>query len=501
MLNFLQPWANHFPVLLVLIPLLGGVLAPIFGRGSRGWAWAVLTTGIATIISIEMLLVVRSGGAISYPLGGWPAPFGIELKVDLLSAIVALVVTSVGWIVTIHSRRSVQVEIPADRLGPFWSVWLLAITGLLGIIVTGDAFNMYVLLEISALTIYGLIAMGRSRDRKALVSAFNYLILGSIGASFILIAIGLLYAHTGTLNMSDLHQRLQASDGGATVMTARAFLLVGLSLKMALFPLHFWMPAAYSTAPSAVASLLSATATKVGIYMAMRLLYTVLPTEGGVLTDPNVWLLGGCAGAAIFYGSIQASRQPSLSLLLAYSSVAQVGYIVLGLAVGHIDAMTGSILHLMFHALMKGGLFLCAGIFIYRLGSNDFTQLAGIGRRMPWTSAAVVLGGLGMIGVPGTAGFISKLHLLRGLLLADHPILAMLVLLGSAMAAIYTWKFVEIAYLKPVAEDAEEIREVPFEMLWPVWLLIGSSIWLGLNPAPVVELATDAARALLGGGG
>jgi multicomponent Na+:H+ antiporter subunit D len=163
--------------------------------------------------------------------------------------------------------------------------------------------------------------------------------------------------------------------------------------------------------------------------------------------------------------------------------------------------MTGSILHLMFHALMKGGLFLCAGIFIYRLGSNDFTQLAGIGRRMPWTSAAVVLGGLGMIGVPGTAGFISKLHLLRGLLLADHPILAMLVLLGSAMAAIYTWKFVEIAYLKPAAEDAEEIREAPFEMLWPVWLLIGSSIWLGLNPAPVVELATDAARALLGGGG
>ena len=205
MLNFLQPWANHFPVLLVLIPLLGGVLAPIFGRGSRGWAWAVLTTGIATIISIEMLLVVRSGGAISYPLGGWPAPFGIELKVDLLSAIVALVVTSVGWIVTIHSRRSVQVEIPADRLGPFWSVWLLAITGLLGIIVTGDAFNMYVLLEISALTIYGLIAMGRSRDRKALVSAFNYLILGSIGASFILIAIGLLFSFSGYGNLRDLH--------------------------------------------------------------------------------------------------------------------------------------------------------------------------------------------------------------------------------------------------------------------------------------------------------
>lgn len=501
MLSFLSPWAPHFPILLVLLPLLGAVLSPLIGRGDRGWAWAVMTMGATTVVAIELLLRIRDVGAVSYPLGGWQAPFGIELHVDLLSAMIALVVAVVGWVVTIYARASIRVEIPGDRLGAFWAVWLLAITGLLGILISGDAFNVYVLLEISSLTIYGLIAMGRSRDRKALVSAFNYLILGSIGASFILIAIGLLYAQTGTLNMADLRLRLLEGGSEATVNTARAFLLAGLGLKMALFPLHFWMPAAYSTAPSAVAGLLAATATKVGIYMAMRFLYSVFPTDQGTLTGANAWILCACAGGAILFGSASAARQPSLSLLLAYSSVAQVGYIVLGLAVGQIDAMTGSILHIIFHALMKGGLFLGAGIIIYRLGGNEFDRLAGLGRRMPWTSAAIVLGGLGMIGIPGTAGFISKLHLLKGLFIAGQPLLAMLVLVGSVLAAIYTWRFVEVAYLRPVTDEDPVAVEEPPGMLWPMWLLIGSSVVFGLYPAAVVKLATDAARALLGAAG
>ena len=357
---------SMLPVLIVLIPLVGGVLAPIIGRGIFGWLLALVTTGAATFVSGTLLLFIHAQNtltppfAISYPLGGWPAPHGIELKIDLLSALLATLVSGMGFMVTLFSRQGVDDEIPADRRRFFWSLWLLAITGLLGILITGDAFNVYVLLEISSLTIYGLIAMGRQRNRQALTAALNYLVLGSVGASFILIAIGLLYAKTGTLNMADIHAKLLLAPVDATVLTARAFLLAGVALKMALFPLHLWMPAAYSTAPSAVAALLAATATKVGIYMGMRFIFSVFAMSGGAaLSEANILIIGICCGAAIIFGSLSAARQPSLSLLLAYSSVAQIGYIVVGMTVGHIDAMTGSILHMVFHALIKGGLFLC----------------------------------------------------------------------------------------------------------------------------------------------
>ncbi|MAW76397.1 MAG: cation:proton antiporter [Planctomycetes bacterium] len=502
----MSPDLSYLAILVVLIPLVGGVLAPLLGRGIGGWLLALVTTAATTFVSGYLLFyilgknAVAAPFAVSYPIGGWPPPFGIELKVDLLSALLATLVAAIGFIVTLFSRQGVDDEIPADRRRFFWSLWLLAITGLLGILVTGDAFNVYVLLELSSLTIYGLIAMGRSRSRQALTAALNYLVLGSVGASFILIAIGLLYAKTGTLNMADIHARLLLAPVDATVLTARAFLLAGVALKMALFPLHLWMPAAYAKAPSAVAALLAATATKVGIYMAMRFIFSVFAVTGGaVLSDANVFILSSCCGAAIIFGSLAAARQPSLSLLLAYSSVAQIGYIVVGMTVGHIDAMTGSILHMIFHALMKGGLFLCAGILIYRLGSTRLTDLAGLGQRMPWVSGAIVVGGLGMIGIPGTAGFVSKFYLLKGLILSGHPVLAGLVLGGSVLAAIYTWRFVEIAYLQPAKELPENPRGLPIEKFIPVIVLLGASIVLGLTPGPIVDVARDAALQLLGG--
>ena len=498
---------SQLPILIVLIPLIGGVLAPLLGRGIGGWILALVTTFLTTWVSTSLLLFIEAqnsltpGFSVIYPLGGWPAPHGIELRVDLLSAILTTLVSAMGFIVTIFSRKGIDDEIPADRRRFFWSLWLLAITGLLGILVTGDAFNVYVLLEISSLTIYGLIAMGRSRDRKALPAALNYLILGSVGASFILIAIGLLYAKTGTLNMADIHARLLLTPVDATVLTARAFLLAGVGLKMALFPLHLWMPGAYSTAPASVAALLAATATKVGIYMAMRFIFSVFAVSSGeVLSEANILVISACCGSAIIFGSLAAARQPSLSLLLAYSSVAQIGYIVVGMTVGHIDAMTGSILHMIFHALMKGGLFLCAGILIYRLGTTRLTDLAGLGQRMPWVSGAIVVGGLGMIGIPGTAGFISKFYLLKGLFLSGHPILAALVLFGSVLAAIYTWRFVEIAYLRPPQETPEIRQSLPIEKLLPVLLLLGASIYFGWQPGPVIDLAREAAQQLIGAG-
>ncbi|MCB9755574.1 MAG: monovalent cation/H+ antiporter subunit D family protein, partial [Myxococcales bacterium] len=272
---------SNLPALIVVLPLLGGLLAPLIGLVTKAitrsheaansvvWFWAALITGLVAFAAVQLYTTVNltAGHEVSYEFGNWPYAWGIEYRVDLLNAFILVVVAGIAAVSTIYARLSVDDEIPADRQHFFYGVWLLAITGLLGITITGDAFNVYVLLEISSLTIYALIAMGKDLDRRALTASLRYLILGSVGASFILLGIGYLLMVTGTLNMADMHAQLMALPSPArnrTVLVAFAFLAVGLSLKMALWPLHQWLPNAYTYAPSAVTALLAATATKVG---------------------------------------------------------------------------------------------------------------------------------------------------------------------------------------------------------------------------------------------
>lgn len=498
---------EHLPILIILVPLIGGVLSVATGSGRTPWAWACAVTLVTFGLCAQLLadVLAMPSSEVSYHLGDWPPPWGIELRVDILSGIVLTLVSGIGAVVTYFSRRNVEVEIPSDRHNFFYTLWLLAITGLLGITSTGDAFNLYVLLEISSLTIYALVAIGKSRDRRALPAAIRYLVLGTVGASFLLIGIGYLYMATGTLNMADMHERLsemKATSGlDRTVLTAFAFIMVGLGLKMALFPLHWWMPDAYTYAPTAVSALLAATATKVGIYMAFRFKFTVFGSGFGFLEGPNTVILMSCACLAVLFGSLNAIRQQNLARLLAYSSVAQIGYIVLGLCVLEPNSVTGSILHIVNHALMKGGLFLVVGLIAWRIGTSDIRRMEGLGRTMPWTMAAFVIGGLGMIGVPGTAGFVSKVYLLKGIFESAYWPLGIAVLLGSLFAAVYIWRVVEVVYFRPPNEITKDAREAPLTMLAPTWLLIGLSIWFGVRSAGAVEVARRAADHLMGAGG
>ncbi|MGB1276988.1 MAG: proton-conducting transporter membrane subunit, partial [Nannocystaceae bacterium] len=264
MIPFNELISNNLPALVVILPLLGGLLATFLGRFA--WMWSTLITGTVFALSYTLFTAAESGPPLHYEFGNWPGLWGIEYRIDLLNAFILLVVSGVAFIATVYAKLSVEDEIPGDRHNFFYSVWLLAITGLLGITITGDAFNVYVLLEISSLTIYALIAMGKDRDPRALTASLRYLILGSVGASFILLGIGYLLMVTGTLNMADMHAQLMAlpePTQNRTILVAFAFLMVGLSLKMALFPLHTWLPKAYTFAPSAVTAMVAATATKV----------------------------------------------------------------------------------------------------------------------------------------------------------------------------------------------------------------------------------------------
>jgi len=506
-------WSHHLPVLVVIVPLFGGLLSIFMPKGGPvPWAWAMLVAAAEAYFGVELLRRVMAApeGFVEYYLGWWPPEYGIGYRVDALNAFVVLVVVMIAAVSTFYARLSVDDEIPRDRHNAFYSVWLLAVAGLVGITVTGDTFNIYVLLEISSLTVYALIALGKYRDRRALTASLKYLILGSIGATFILLGIGYLLMLTGTLNMADMHTQLMQMkaqgniENNRTVFVGFAFLMVGLGLKMAMFPLHMWLPNAYTYAPSSVTVLVASTATKVGVYMAFRFVFTIF---GGVYeSSHSLVVVLICASAGILVTAVRAAQQDDVKKVLAYSSVGQLAYIIAGMSLMNQSGVSASIIHIFNHALIKGGMFMAVGAVIYRTGGCSLAHLRGLGQKMPITMAAFTVGGLGLIGMPLTAGFVSKYYLLSGALGRGYWWLAGVVLVGSLIAVIYVWRVVETIYFKrPDPDDEEAMRrheaatEAPVSMLLPMWTLIAASVFFGINAELTGRIAEAGAAVLLGG--
>ncbi|MGB5200257.1 MAG: monovalent cation/H+ antiporter subunit D family protein [Sedimenticolaceae bacterium] len=487
---------DHLPVLVVLLPLFAAPLCVLIDRARPAWLLSLIASLLSLAAAITLLMQVSRSGTIRYQLGGWAAPWGIEYRIDLLGAYVLLIVSAIAPLVMVFALRSVEKEIPRERIARFYAAMLLVFAGLAGITVTGDAFNLFVFLEISSLASSAVISMGR--DRRALNAAFQYLVMGTIGATFILIGIGFLYMMTGTLNMIDLAERLPAVSETRTVRAGFAFLTVGIGLKLALFPLHLWLPNAYAYAPSAVTAFLAATATKVAVYALLRFLLEIFGVQFSLQAMPLDLILMVLGLAGILSASLVAVFQQNVKRMLAYSSVAQIGYMMLGISLATTTGVTAAILHVFNHALMKGALFLALGAVAYRIGSVTLHDFAGLGRRMPWTMAAIVIGGLSLIGVPPTVGFVSKWYLVLGTLEQGLWPVALLILLGSLLALIYIWKLVEAAYFGQPPGDAATVQEAPLSMLIPIWILVGANIYFGLYTEVSVGVASRAAAQLMG---
>ncbi len=490
--------AAHLPALQVVVPLIAGPLCVVLRRGALAWA-LTLAVSVATLVIAALLLArVLDDGPISYAFGGWPAPWGIEYRVDTVNAFVLLLVSAISTVVLPYARVSVAHELPADQHHLFYAIYLLCLTGLLGVTITGDVFNLFVFLEISSLSSYVLISLGR--DRRALTAAFQYLVMGTIGATFILIGVGLLYMMTGTLNMADLAERLVPVRGTRPVLAAFAFLTVGISLKLALFPLHLWLPNAYAFAPSAVTAFLAATATKVAVYVMLRFVFTVFGAAFAFEATPFAEILLPLALVAVFTASTVAIFQDDIKRMLAYSSIAQIGYMILGISIASLTGLTAAILHLFNHALMKGALFMALGCVFLRLGSVDIGRFEGLGRTMPFTMAAFVTGGLSLIGIPLTVGFISKWYLVLAALERGGWwwLVAVLVLMGSLLSVVYVWRVVAAAYFRAPPKGATAMAEAPASMLIPTWALIAANVYFGIDTDLTVGVAGRAAAALLG---
>ncbi|WP_170310685.1 monovalent cation/H+ antiporter subunit D family protein [Leucothrix arctica] len=489
--------SEHIPALQVVVPLLAAPICFMILNNRMAWLFATLVSWLSFAMAIMLVMEVKDGTVLRYEFGGWAPPWGIEYSVDILNAYVLLIVSGIAAVVFPYSWKSIQKEIPESHYRIYFTAMLLCLAGLLGMTITGDAFNLFVLLEISSLSSYTLISLGR--DRRALTASFQYLIMGTIGATFILIGIGLLYALTGTLNMADLAVRIPPLEGSRTLEAAFAFLIVGFGLKLAMFPLHLWLPNAYAFAPSAVSAFIGSTATKVAIYALLRFLFTIFGTKFSFDYMQVHWLLMPLAVVSIMFASIVAVFQDGIKRLLAYSSVAQIGYMLLGISLVNVTGLTGTLLHLFNHALMKGGLFLTLGAVAYQIGNTRVKSVAGLGQAMPFTMGAFVVGALSLIGVPLTVGFISKWYLILATLEKGYWPLTVLILISSLIAVVYTWRIIETAYFQDRPADAPPVSEAPLSLLIPAWTLIAANLYFGINSSLSTELASSAATMLFGG--
>ncbi len=487
----------NLPLLVPLTFLILALLIPLIGVRVPGAAYPLALA--AVLASIPMagfgLFRVIEGGPVTYTLGGWEAPVGIELVLDPLASFLTLVVTVVSCLVLIHARHVASVEHPDKRV-PYYSLVLLLLAGFCGILSTGDLFNLYVFLEISSLAGYGLVAIG---DKRSPVAAYRYLILGSVGTGFYLLGIGFIYVMSGSLNMADLARILPHILDQPPVLSGLILMVTGIGLKMALFPLHFWLPDAYSSASSATSALLAPLGTKVGAYILIRVLFFVFDPAEVEQRVPIASVIAWLSAAGVLYGSLMALAQQELKRMLAYSSVAQIGYIGLGLGMANPLGFTGAVLHILNHAFMKAALFLVAGNLRVKVGHSNIADMdQRLSRQMPWSMAALVVAALSMIGLPPTAGFFSKWYLVLGGIQGSDWVFVAVILLGGLLNAIYFFRVVERVYLPfrkgssdhAAADGVQEVvesREVRLSMLAPTLVLAGGLLVLGLASSFLVN--------------
>ena len=485
---------QHAPALIIMLPLMAALINLIIGlwRKRLCYPFTVATHSVCMLLSVIILTTVIDHGAITYKLGGWAPPWGIVYLIDHLNAFMLVIISFISLIVAIYSRVSIERDMP-NKIHQFYTLFLLLTTGLLGILITGDAFNLFVFLEIASLAGYALVAIG---DDRAPLASFNYVIMGTIGACFYLLGVGYLYIATGTLNMADLSELLPALYDSKVVIGAFAFLVVGVAIKIAFFPLHKWLPDAYTHAPSAVSAFVASTMTKVGAYVMIRIMFTVFKPYFSIDVIPASAILGWLAVAAMLFGCIRAIAQTDVKRMLTYIIIAEVGYIVMGVSVGNRMGFTGSVLHILNDAFMMACLFLAAGSIEYKTGTRNVHNFAQLHKKMPLTIIAFTIGGLSIVGIPPTCGFFSKWYLVLGAIEAQQWVFAAALLVSSLLTAVIFFKILVNIYFgpQPSADPKESIShgavirdEVPLSMLLPTGIMAVGILTLGFFSGKIIS--------------
>lgn len=485
----------HWLLLLAVMPLVGGVLTPLLFHRLPVAAcfWATAIASLTAVVAVVLLLRLVVSGGFSHAVGGWLPQYGIELRFDEIGAL-AVVASLLVVLALVFSSRYVARAMSSKRASFYYALVLINLGGLNGFLVTGDLFNMFVFMEIFSVSAYALVAT--AREPIAALAALKYLLLGALSSLLVLFSVGVVFAMTGTLNIADAASILEAS-GPMPAALALGGLVTGFAVKAALFPVHFWLPDAHAAAPAPVSAILSALVVKAGVVGMLR----TFELFGGVgeLLQPVLNLVVWLGALGALGGALMALVQRDIKLMLAYSTVANIGYIFIGLGLATASAVSGAMIHTVNHAVIKFALFLAAGAMIHRTGLRNIDDLRGLGRRMPVTAFGMAFTLIALSGVPPMAGFTGKWQIALGALEAGHPSLVAVLVIAGIIVLAFGIRVINALYFRPPARVAvASATEAPASMWMPVLTLTIASLVLGLAGRPMLEFVGQAVQSVYG---
>jgi multicomponent Na+:H+ antiporter subunit D len=484
---------THLPALIALNFLAFSVIIPLLGIWKRKLCQplATLGAGISTGMSLYGFLYYLNDLPLRYFFGAWQPPVGIEFVYDGLSAFIILVINAIAFFVLIHSKPIAVREFPNKQMA-YYSVTMLLMLGFNGMVLTGDLFNLFVFLEIASLSMYALIAIG---EKAAPFSAFRYLIIGTTGGTLYLLGVGFLYTVTGTLNIIDMTAMMPEFAGHSSVITAVILMVVGIGVKCAMFPMHGWLPDSYTFAASSSSALIAPIGTKVAAYVLIRVMLYLFGIELLDLVIPISYVVGLLAAIGILYGSIMAIAQNEMKRMLAYSSISQIGYIIMGISLANPYGFIGALLHILNHAVMKACLFMVSANLRMKEGHSDISKFDHTYRKKyPWTMLSFSVAAISMVGLPPLAGFFSKWYLALGTIEANNWLFLSVILISSLLNAVYFFRILEKIYMKnPEAEEQVPDEglvsdEVKPSMLYPTSIFAAGLFLIGIFNVAIVAV-------------
>ncbi|CAB50371.1 proton-conducting transporter transmembrane domain-containing protein [Pyrococcus abyssi] len=467
-----------------IIPLVFAFALPLFSvvvGGNRKiiQAYALLGTGLTLISTFKLFqLTYSSSLPIVYTFGKWRAPIGIVYEVDRLSSLIALVTAVLMFLIAIYSYRYLERE---KGLEWYYTLYLGLESGLLGVLLTGDAFNLFVMIEVTSIAAYALVMFYRDR-KDSVLAGLKYALIGAVGTTMYFLALGVFYGTFGTVNFADLSEKLHSS-GNVVLASSVALVLAtwAFLIKATIFPNHFWLPEAHPAAPSPISAILSGLVVNVGVYAMIRFLYT--------LYSGLSWIIGWLSFAIIILGAISSifgalmmNTQRDVKRLVAYSTIMHMGYLLMAVGVGTQLGLQAALFHLINHAIAKALLFLAVGVFIHVAGSRNIDDLAGLGRKMPITTFSLAIATLSLVGIPPLNVFFSKL-LLFNALLEKSFFLALVIAVTSVIALVAYMRVLYTLWLGKPREDLDVKESISMSMICLILALI--CIAIGLI-APIV---------------
>ncbi|HEA46844.1 MAG TPA: NADH/ubiquinone/plastoquinone (complex I) [bacterium] len=487
--------------LFIALPLGAAFLLPIlryrnFDKQKTGQAnpavilgkWSKRTPDIvANLINLTLLvlsLMVINRGMLVYKMGGWEPfkgiPIGIYLVLDGLSVLMLLIINSIGFLAALYSVNYMEKYTDKTR---YYTLFLLLIAGMNGVVLSGDMFNLFVFLEVAAIASYALVAFGT--EAEELEAAFKYQVMGTVASGFILLGIALLYSFSGTLNMADIARIINQQGIQGTVLFVGALFIMGFGLKAAIMPFHAWLPDAHPSAPAPVSAMLSGVLIKaIGVYALVRILFNVL---GLGETKSILYILMVLGIISMVAGALLALGQRDFKRLLAYSSISQIGYIVFAFGLGTPLGFLGGLFHLLNHATFKSLLFLNSGAIVYATENRDLEKMGGLLERMPVTGTTATIASMSIAGVPPLSGFWSKLIIIMAAIQAEQFIFALIAVLISIITLAYYLKVQRLAFFGKLGQAWKKTKEVPGLMCASMIILSLLCLGLGILLLPGIK--------------